>query len=103
MDPIDIARLVLYLITHPEITGQAIAARWIRGRVRYNFVNVSVPWRKLEIDVERAICSIRNVRPSPGPAEDYPSSVCHTCDDRAVDADCQSRTIRRLPATLAKL
>ena len=49
MDPSDIARLVLYFITHPDITGQAIAAQWIDGRARYHFVDVSVTDRELEI------------------------------------------------------
>ena len=50
MDPSDIARLVLYFITHPDMTGQALAARQIDGRTRYHFVNVSVTERELDID-----------------------------------------------------
>ena len=49
MAPSDIARLVLYFITHPDMTGQAIAARWIDGRARYHFVDVSVTDRELVI------------------------------------------------------
>ncbi len=50
MAPSDIARLVPYFIAHPDITGQAIAARWINGRARHHFADVSVTDRELHID-----------------------------------------------------
>ena len=28
LDPIDVARLVLHFLTHPDITGQIVAANW---------------------------------------------------------------------------
>ena len=49
MAPSDIARLVLYFITHPDMTGQAIAARQIDGRTRYHYVDISVTERELDI------------------------------------------------------
>ena len=49
MDPSDIARLVLYFVTHPDITGQAIAARKIDGETRYHYVDVVVSERELVI------------------------------------------------------
>ena len=49
MDPGDIARLVLYFVTHPDITGQAIAARQIDGKTRYHHVDVLVSDRELVI------------------------------------------------------
>ena len=50
MDPSDIARLVLYFVTHPDITGQIVAANWVEGRPRYHFVDVVVSERELHID-----------------------------------------------------
>ncbi len=50
LDPSDVARLVLYFITHSDITGQAIAARKIDGETRYHFVDVAVTERELHID-----------------------------------------------------
>ena len=38
LDPSDVARLVLYFITHPDMTGQAIAANWVEGKARYHYV-----------------------------------------------------------------
>jgi len=49
LDPSDVARLVLYFITHPDMTGQAIAANCVDGKPRYHYVNVSVTDRELVI------------------------------------------------------
>ena len=49
MAPSDIARLVPYFITHRDITGQAIAARWIAGKARYHFAAIPVTARELVI------------------------------------------------------
>ena len=49
LDPSDVARLVLYFITHPDMTGQAIAANCIDGKPRYHYVDVLVTERELVI------------------------------------------------------
>ncbi len=50
LDPSDVARLVLYFVTHPDMTGQIVAANWVEGRPRYHFVDVAVTERELHID-----------------------------------------------------
>ncbi len=49
LDPSDVARLVLYFITHPDMTGQIVAANWVEGRPRYHFVDVAVTERELVV------------------------------------------------------
>ena len=49
LDPIDVARLVLHFLTHPDITGQIVAANSIDGRPRYHHVAVAVTERELVV------------------------------------------------------
>ncbi len=43
------ARPVIYFSTHPDMTGQIVAANWVDGRPRYHFVDVAVSERELVV------------------------------------------------------